>query len=80
MRKDHEDLSFDEFDEIVNPRPDETDFDRIVEAAIDRRGFLGGVLAVGSFATLGNTLSALPSEAATNRFAFNQIGTNKKTV
>ena len=48
-----EGLSFDEFDEVVNPRPEETDFDRIVEAAIDRRGFLGGVLAFGSFATAG---------------------------
>ena len=36
----HEPLSFDDFDEEINPRPEETDFDRIVEAAINRRGFL----------------------------------------
>ena len=42
-----EDISFDDFDEMINPRPEECDFDRIVEAAIDRRGFLGGALAFG---------------------------------
>ena len=41
-------LTFDEFDEMVNPRPEECDFDRIVESALSRRGFLGGVMAFGS--------------------------------
>ena len=75
-RTDMEDLSFDEFDEIVNPRPEENDFDRIVEAALDRRGFLGGVLAFGSFAALGGALSPSTAQAATNRFAFDQIAAN----
>ncbi|MEM7316030.1 MAG: alkaline phosphatase PhoX, partial [Planctomycetota bacterium] len=69
-------LSFDEFDEVVNPRPEETDFDRIVAAAIDRRGFLGGALAFGSFAALGSTMTVSIAEAADNRFAFDQIPTN----
>ena len=70
------DLSFDEFDEVVNPRPEENDFDRIVEAAIDRRGFLGGVLAFGSFAGIGGVMTATSAEAQTSRFAFEQIAAN----
>ena len=68
------DLSFDDFDEVNNPRPDECDFDRVVEAAISRRGFLGGVLAMGSFATLGGALVPSSARAATDRFAFDAIG------
>jgi len=37
-------LSFDEFDELRDPRPAGNDFDRVVEAAISRRGFLRGAL------------------------------------
>ena len=60
-------LSWDEWDELQNPPPDETDFDRVVETAISRRGFLGGVLAFGSAAaamgTLGNLMSSTSAEA-----------------
>ncbi|MEM7670258.1 MAG: PhoX family phosphatase, partial [Pseudomonadota bacterium] len=69
------DVSFDTFDEIVNPRPEESDFDRVVEAAISRRGFMGGVLAFGSFAALGST-SSTPATAASDRFGFAQIPTS----
>jgi len=76
--KDHEkhELSFDEFDEMNNPPPQETDFDRIVEASINRRGFLGGVLAFGSIAALGGILPAGSAKAASNRFAFEPIATS----
>ncbi|MEX0346417.1 MAG: PhoX family phosphatase [Rhizobiaceae bacterium] len=69
-------LSFDEFDELINPREDECEFDRVVERAITRRGFVGGALAFGSFASLGSL--AKPAEAMTsnNRFAFAQIAAN----
>ncbi|WP_282046912.1 PhoX family protein [Roseibium album] len=67
-------LSFDDYDEMINPRPEECDFDRIVEAALSRRGFLGGVLTFGSFAAVGGGFS--PAEAASNRFAFEAIGTS----
>lgn len=70
----NETVSFDEFDEINYPRPEETDFDRIVEAALSRRGFLGGVLAMGSFATLGGALVPSAARAAADRFAFDAIG------
>ncbi len=76
MAKDTDDLSFDEFDEVVSPRPDETDFDSIVETAISRRGLLGGALAFGSFAALASSLPALTAAASQNRFAFDQIPTN----
>ncbi len=75
MLRQHEDsLSFDQFDEIVNPRPEECDFDRVVEAAISRRGFLGGVLAFGSVAALASV--SRPAMAAANRFAFEAIPAN----
>ena len=46
--KDIHDLSADDWDELNFPRPEVQDFDRVVERAITRRGFLGGVLAFGS--------------------------------
>ena len=76
--KDQPDLSFDDFDETVSPRPETCDFDRVVETALSRRGFLGGVLAMGSVTALG--AAGLPSgaRAAENRFAFEQIAANAK--
>ena len=60
-------LSWDEWDELHNPPPAVTDFDRVVEKAISRRGFLGGILAVGSAAaamgTLGNLMSSTSAQA-----------------
>ncbi|SNZ19481.1 PhoX family protein [Cohaesibacter gelatinilyticus] len=77
MSSNHEtEVSFDDFDEIVNPRPDETDFDRVVEASISRRGFLGGTLAFGSFAMLNSTFLSTSAKAATDRFAFEAIAAN----
>ena len=38
----HHDLSFDDFDESVSPRPEFSGFDDVVEKAISRRGFLAG--------------------------------------
>ncbi len=70
------DLTFDEFDEIVDPRPEETDFDRIVDTAISRRGLMGGALAFGSFAMLNSTFLSTGAKAATDRFAFAQIAAN----
>ena len=60
------DLSFDEFDELRKPGPEITDFDRVVDVAISRRGFLGGTLAYGSTALLAgaSSMSADPAKAA----------------
>ena len=69
-------MSADEWDEVNFPRPAQNEFDRVVERAISRRGFLGGVLAIGSGAAvmgtgLLNPRSALAEEAT--RFAFKPI-------
>ncbi|TDE38912.1 PhoX family protein [Antarcticimicrobium sediminis] len=45
---DKAELSADAWDEQTFPRPQESDFDRVVERAISRRGVLGGILAFGS--------------------------------
>jgi secreted PhoX family phosphatase len=69
-------LSWDEWDELNDPRPAENDFDRVVDAAISRRGFLGGVLAFGSGAAAmgaGTLLSTTSAEAMQARFAFQGI-------
>lgn len=71
-------LPADDWDELINPRPVENDFDRVVDAAISRRGFLGGVLAFGSGASAMGTGVMIPATSAqaqaTSRFAFDPIG------
>ncbi|MEL7513724.1 MAG: PhoX family phosphatase [Pseudomonadota bacterium] len=73
---DPRELSFDEWDELKFPRPEQQEFDGVVERAISRRGFLGGVLAFGSGAAVmgtgllkGSTVLA----QQTSRFAFEQL-------
>jgi secreted PhoX family phosphatase len=73
---DQEDISFDEHDELINPRPEETDFDRVVESAMSRRDLFKGVIALGSIATLGNQFFTNPAMAAPTRFAFDKIPTD----
>jgi secreted PhoX family phosphatase len=74
MRDFDDELSFDDYDELHSPRPDHNDFDTVVDAAISRRGFLSGVLTfgVGSF-VMGASLPASTGNAATSRFAFEQV-------
>ncbi|GAA6199852.1 PhoX family phosphatase [Aquicoccus sp. SU-CL01552] len=73
------DLSADAWDELHFPRPGENGFDRVVERAISRRGFLGGVLAFGSGAAVmgGGALTATSARAQTSagRFPFVPIPT-----
>ncbi|MEO1239722.1 MAG: PhoX family phosphatase, partial [Pseudomonadota bacterium] len=69
-------LSADDWDEINFPRPEVQDFDRVVERAVSRRGFLGGALAFGSGAAVMGTsfLKATTADAMqTSRFAFDQL-------
>ena len=74
-------FSFDEIDEIINPAPQVTGFDEVVESAISRRGFLCGVLAfgAGTFVTgvspQGIRLGATPAQAA-GRFGFTPVAAN----
>ncbi|SHI61095.1 PhoX family protein [Wenxinia saemankumensis] len=69
-------LTFDEWDEANFPRPEVQEFDRVVERAISRRGFLGGVLAFGSGAAVmgGAALRGTTAMAqGASRFPFEQI-------
>ncbi|MEM1361996.1 MAG: PhoX family phosphatase [Pseudomonadota bacterium] len=70
------DLSWDEYDELRDPRPAESDFDKVVEAAISRRGFFNGVVAFGSGATVfGSGLlgSSSLGRADSNAFPFEPV-------
>ena len=74
--KDLTQMSADEWDELNFPRPEEQDFDRVVERALYRRGFLGSVLAFGSGAAVMGTglLNSTSAQAQqTSRFAFKPI-------
>jgi secreted PhoX family phosphatase len=76
-----QEISFDDFDEQINPKPEENDFDRILESAITRRGLLKSVMAYGSVAALGGagvgaSLTSGKAFASKDRFSFSQIDTN----
>ncbi len=74
-----DDLSFDDYDEVINPKPADSDFDNVVEEALSRRGFMSGVLAFGGVATLGvgtTSLTPIAAQAATNRFGFDAVATS----
>ncbi|MEM6660390.1 MAG: transcriptional initiation protein Tat, partial [Pseudomonadota bacterium] len=66
-------MSPDDWDEMNFPRPEVQGFDEVVEEAISRRGFMGGVLAFGSGAAVMGT-SMLKGTTAmagqSGRFAF----------
>ncbi|MGR3512440.1 MAG: PhoX family protein [Paracoccaceae bacterium] len=69
-------LSWDDWDEHHDPRPEENGFDKVVEEAISRRGFLGGVLAFGSgAAAMGTGLLGSTSAQAMDatRFPFDPL-------
>ncbi len=75
---DKRNLSWDEWDELHDPRPATSDFDRVVEEAISRRGFLGGALAFGSGAAVMGTLMTSSSAQAAghgmaSRFPFEAL-------
>ncbi|KPA21722.1 hypothetical protein shim_24290 [Shimia sp. SK013] len=74
---DHDDLSFDDIDELISPRAEETDFDRVVDTALSRRGFLGGVMTfgLGSF-LVGTTALTGDARADSDRFGFSAVPAN----
>ena len=71
-------LSCEEFDEIHHPRPMETDFGRLVEREISRRGFLGAGIAFGAsaFVVGAGVLRPSTARAAGDVFGFEAIPTN----
>jgi len=70
------DCSLDEFDEVNNPHNEQTDFETLSDAAVSRRGFLGGTLAGGltAFVLGSSPLSALAK--STSRLAFEAVQAN----
>jgi secreted PhoX family phosphatase len=73
----HHDLSFDDFDENVNPRPQYAQFDDVVEKAISRRGFLSGMLTVGAAGFItGIATKGVSIANAADRFGFTAIPAN----
>ncbi len=69
-------LSPDEWDEFHSPRPETTDFDRVVESALSRRNFMKGVLAFGSGAAVmgsGMLTSTSARAQAAATFAFDAL-------
>jgi len=71
--KDFDDApSFDDFDEIEHPRPEENDFDAIVESAISRRGFLS-VVAMGTATFVTGTAGFGTGAKAASRFGFEAV-------
>ena len=69
-------MSWDAWDETIRPAPATVDFDRVVDAALSRRGFLRSVLAIGSGAAvmgMGTLLSSTSARAQASRFAFTPI-------
>ena len=70
-------LSLDEFDEINRIPPETVDFDRVLDRAMSRRGFLGAGVAVGGAALLlGSTALTPVSARAADRFGFKQVAAN----
>ncbi len=75
--KSFHDLSFDEFDEVGSDRPEYPEFDAIVERAISRRGFLGGVISVGAATFLtGTGVGEALADASADRFGFKPVAAN----
>jgi len=70
-------LSWDDFDEHRDPRPDTSEFDVIVDAAMTRRDLLGDALIFGSGATVFGTglLNSAAAKAAENVISFDPIET-----
>ncbi len=75
MKDNHDDLSWDEWDELNDPRPEENDFERVVASAMSRRNFLSGLVVMGSGAAAMGTglLSTTSAQAASTRFGFTPI-------
>ena len=71
--KDFDDTpSFDDFDEILYPRPEESDFDTVVGRAISRRGFMS-VVAMGTAGFVTGAAGFGKAAHAAGRFGFGQV-------
>ena len=70
-------ISLDDFDEVYYPRPDQSDFDKIIERAISRRGLLKRGISVGAAAFVAGTSGFGTSKAhAASRLGFKAVAAN----
>lgn len=60
---DTSELTWDDWDELQRPAPETTDFDTVVAAAVSRRGFLCGLVAIGSGAAAIGLFPGSPAHA-----------------
>ena len=74
----HEEFSPDEFDEIHYPRPEATDFEKLVDKMISRRGFLrrGAAFAATAFVMSAGGIDPLSAFANSTRFGFEAVPAN----
>ena len=70
--------SFDDFDEVNSPRPDDNDFSNILHKAMSRRGFIKTTAAFGTTAFVMGTAARIPlagaAESATGSSAGSVLG------
>ncbi|MEQ9328380.1 MAG: PhoX family phosphatase [Rhodospirillales bacterium] len=69
------DYALEHFDEVNYPRPEATEFEKLADKAMSRRGFLGASLAFGASAFVMGAGALRPAEAA-GRLAFEPVAAN----
>jgi secreted PhoX family phosphatase len=62
-KEDSSTLSFDAFDELTDPRPHDTDFMKLTDKALSRRGFLHGTATLGATAFVMGAGVLVPNQA-----------------
>jgi hypothetical protein len=60
----HDEISFDEFDELHFPREQTTEFEALTETLLSRRNFVGGSVAFGAAAFVSGSITPPPAGAA----------------
>ena len=76
MHTDVNEISFDEFDEINFPRPEESDFSRIADTVISRRSFLGSAVFGASALVVGSAGIYSAEALAASRLGFKSVPAN----
>ncbi len=73
----NDDISFDEYDEINNPRDAEPEFNQLADNAISRRGFLGATAAFGASGfVMGAAGLSIGEARAASRLGFEAVEAN----
>ncbi len=72
----NEDISFDDWDEIDNPGPVQTEFQKITEKALTRRNFLKSSAAFSAAAFLFGTTTLTPTDAKASSIMFDPVAAN----